>query len=115
MQVKPRIFTLSEAQSLLPRIKEITARVHEEVEDLRVSLYGIPEEADRSDVDSRIEGAIRGWFDEVLSLGAEPKGVGLVDFDSGDGFYYCWRYGEEEIEHIHTYEAGFAGRRRLAR
>ena len=44
-------------------------------------------------------------------LGVEVKGLWLADFDSGDGYYYCWQLGEDDIEHFHRYETGFAGRR----
>ena len=47
----------------------------------------------------------------MTALGGQPKGLWLVDFDSGDGFSFCWKYGEEEIAHVHAYDAGFAGRR----
>jgi hypothetical protein len=44
----------------------------------------------------------------------EVKGLWLADFDSGDGYYYCWQLGEEDIEHFHRYEVGFAGRRPIS-
>ena len=40
------------------------------------------------------------------ALGAEVKGVWLVDFDNGSG-YYCWRWPETAIDHFHGYEEGF--------
>jgi hypothetical protein len=43
---------------------------------------------------------------------------GLVDFPAvrdGDEVYLCWLVDEPEIEHWHELDAGFAGRRRLAR
>ncbi len=43
------------------------------------------------------------------SLGAEVKGLWLVDWDSGDG-YFCWRFPEAALAFFHTYEEGFAGR-----
>jgi hypothetical protein len=45
----------------------------------------------------------------VTSLGCEVKGVWLVDWDTGDG-YYCWRFPEQAISFFHTYDEGFAGR-----
>ena len=45
----------------------------------------------------------------MRSLGLEIKGLWLVDFDSGAG-YYCWKYPEPAIDHFHGYEEGFAGR-----
>jgi hypothetical protein len=49
------------------------------------------------------------WAQQVQSLGAEVKGLWLVDWDSGDG-YFCWRFPEETLAFFHTYEEGFAGR-----
>ncbi len=49
---------------------------------------------------------------EVQSLGLEAKGLWLVDFDNGEG-YYCWCYPEETVAHYHGYEDGFRGRTRI--
>ena len=40
---------------------------------------------------------------------SEIKGLWLVDFDSGAG-YYCWKYPEPSLDYFHGYEEGFAGR-----
>ena len=52
---------------------------------------------------------MRDWAEEMQSLGIEVKGIWLVDFDSGAG-YYCWKYPEPALNHFHGYEEGFAGR-----
>jgi hypothetical protein len=49
------------------------------------------------------------WSEKILKLGCLPKGIWLVDFDNGEG-YYCWRYGDEKIQYFHGYHEGFAGR-----
>jgi hypothetical protein len=44
--------------------------------------------------------------------------IGLLDFYGridGRLVYLCWRYGEEALGYYHELEAGFAGRRPLAR
>ena len=46
---------------------------------------------------------------EMEALGLEVKGLWLVDFDSGGGFY-CWRWPEPALAHFHTYDEGFDGR-----
>ena len=46
---------------------------------------------------------------EMEALGADVKGLWLVDFDNGSG-YYCWQYPEDGLDHFHSYEEGFAGR-----
>ena len=49
---------------------------------------------------------------EMEVLGADVKGLWLVDFDSGAG-YYCWQWPEQELAFFHTYDEGFAGRTRI--
>ena len=46
------------------------------------------------------------------ALGLDVKGLWLVDFDNGSG-YYCWRWPETELAYFHGYEEGFAGRVRI--
>lgn len=58
---------------------------------------------------SELRELLRQWTENVLELGVEVKGLWLVDFDSGSG-YYCWRYPEPALEYFHTYEEGFGGR-----
>ena len=43
------------------------------------------------------------WAAELRDIDLEVKGLWLVDFDNGEG-YYCWRYPEETVGHYHTYE-----------
>ena len=91
----PRIFSLAEARALMPRVQEITAGA--------VERYGrLPGEAEQREV-------AEAWAQELSALGLEIKGLWLVDFDSGAG-YYCWKYPEPELGHFHSYEEGFAGR-----
>jgi regulator of sirC expression with transglutaminase-like and TPR domain len=92
-----RIFTLEEARTLLPRVQELTSEAVEQF----ARLPGDLEEA-RQEI-------VRVWAEKLQSLGAEIKGLWLVDFDSGAG-YYCWKYPEPALNHFHSYEEGFAGR-----
>lgn len=55
---------------------------------------------------------VSGWAESVLGLGIEVKGLWLIDFDSGAG-YYCWKYPEPTLEYFHGYEEGFGGRMKL--
>ena len=92
-----RIFTLEEARALLPRVRELTS----EAVTRFGSLPGALEEERRA--------IVEGWVSELESLGCEIKGLWLVDFDSGGG-YYCWKYPEPALDHFHGYEEGFSGR-----
>jgi hypothetical protein len=62
-----------------------------------------------SESDEERQGIVRDWAREILSLGVVIKGLWLVDFDSGAG-YYCWKYPEPSLEYFHGYDEGFAGR-----
>ena len=92
-----RIFTLDEARELLPKIKGLTADA--------VLRYGQLS----GDLQEERESVVREWMREVRALGLEIKGLWLVDFDSGAG-YYCWKYPESGLNHFHGYDEGFSGR-----
>jgi len=94
-----KIFTLEEARQVLPQVQEITSQAV-----LRYARLGAGEEAE-----SERQGIVHDWVESVTSLGAEIKGLWLVDFDSGAG-YYCWKYPESRLEYFHGYEEGFIGR-----
>lgn len=113
MAVKHRIFTIEEARNELSKVKEITSEYVEKVEGLRMELEQTPVPETKERIEQEAEALIRDWTREILRIGAEPKGLWLVDFDSGDGFYFCWHYGEDNIEYIHSYDGGFSSRRRI--
>jgi hypothetical protein len=108
------IFTLEEARALLPHIKAVTQRYYDVVEELRESLQSTDDSAAVKHLETRINAALQQWASEVRDCGVEVKGLWLADFDSGDGYYYCWQLGEDDIAHFHRYETGFAGRRPIA-
>lgn len=98
-QAEKRIFTLDAAREALPRVQEITSEA--------ASRYAQLSEGGETEEDR--QAIVRDWVQRISSLGAEIKGLWLVDFDSGAG-YYCWKYPEQSLEYFHGYEEGFAGR-----
>ena len=60
-------------------------------------------------LEKEIDEKIQLWNQKVERLGGLPRGLWLVDFDAGDG-YYCWKYPETEIAFWHGYKSGFMGR-----
>ncbi|HJQ36186.1 MAG TPA: DUF2203 family protein [Thermoanaerobaculia bacterium] len=96
-----RIFSYEEATALLPRVQRVTEAAVERLSEL-------PEE----DADEDQQRVVMEWAESILGLGVEVKGLWLVDFDSGGG-YYCWRYPEPALEYFHGYEEGFGGRVKL--
>lgn len=95
-----RIFTYEEAVALLPRVQDLTNHAAQRVEEME------------SDDPSDYERVVQKWAESILGLGVEVKGLWLVDFDSGAG-YYCWKHPEPALEYFHGYEEGFAGRVKL--
>jgi len=132
-----RIFTVDEANRLLPGIEEVframdaTSARARELSDLvadgeaywgkaiedpanedHARSVAIKEELAAA-LQSLNEGAIK-----LTALGCELKDPnrGLVDFYgyvNGELVYLCWQRGEKEIGFWHTLEAGFPGRRPL--
>jgi hypothetical protein len=108
-----RIFSLTEARALLPQVKALTADAVRQVDRLTADLQQIREtDSGRADVGSLIETAVRDWSRAIEAMGLEAKGLWLVDFDNGQG-YYCWCYPEETVSHFHDYDGGFRGRMKI--
>jgi hypothetical protein len=104
------IFSLEQARALLPRVKHLTADAVRRAELLAAQLHGVAgDEPEYATLSAALRDVVNGWANELQTLGAEPKGLWLVDFDNGDG-YYCWCYPEPGIMHYHGYSDGFAGR-----
>jgi hypothetical protein len=98
--VPRRIFTYEEAVALLPEAQRITSEAVERVDEMDSEN---PEDYQR---------LVTEWAEAIMALGIEVKGLWLIDFDSGAG-YYCWKYPEPALEHFHSYEEGFGGRVKL--
>jgi len=106
-----RAWTLEGARAVLADVRARTARAVDEAEALVLAREGA-DAAEQARVDAEIQSVIERWAHEMEALGAEVKGVWLVDFDSGNG-YYCWRWPETALDHFHGYDEGFAGRSRI--
>ena len=108
-----RTFTLAEAQQMLPRVRALTERAAQEVDQLSSVIRRLGEtDPARAPTLAELEGVVAAWTGQLRGLGLEVKGLWLVDFDNGDG-YYCWKYPEVTILHYHGYDEGFAGRMKI--
>ena len=127
-----KYFTLAEANRTLPLVKRIVAdlvTLHPEWRDL-VSKYELVAAQARPEWgESTEQMGLRGRIDEVASrindylgeleqIGCVFKGFeqGLVDFYGkldGKEIFWCWKQGEEKIEHWHELKTGYAGRRAI--
>jgi len=128
----PRIFTLAEANAMVPIFTEMMA----EINSLKTSVVMVmesksevsksnghihhdsPESHHDMELVSVAAGRITELVDQINRSGAELKDLdmGLVDFPhqrEGRIVYLCWMYGEEEIGFWHELDSGAAGRKPL--
>jgi hypothetical protein len=105
-----KIFTLREARDLLPTVQQLTAEAVQHAATLAGRMQAVAEnDPVRDHLGASLNEVVSGWAQQLRDLGVEVKGLWLVDFDNGDG-YYCWAYPETSLSHYHGYEEGFAGR-----
>jgi hypothetical protein len=108
-----RTFTLEDCRQLLPVVRKMTAEAVARAEVLTAQLEGLPEsDSDHKRLADELDQVVENWAQAVRSLDVDVKGLWLVDFDNGQG-YYCWRYPEESVSHYHSYDDGFAGRMKI--
>jgi len=105
-----KVFSYDEAVALMPQVRRLTEDAYRRVAALgaRFTPRGPQPEAAGDQADE----IVRGWAEALVRLGLEIKGLWLVDFDNGAG-YYCWRYPEPALQYFHSYEDGFGGRIRI--
>ncbi|GAC1400058.1 MAG: DUF2203 domain-containing protein [Thermoanaerobaculia bacterium] len=97
-----KIFSYEDASALLPAVQEMTEEAVSLVEAL---------DADTASGDD-YQRIVQRWAESVMSLGIDVKGLWLVDFDNGSG-YYCWQHPESSLQYFHGYDEGFQGRMKL--
>ncbi len=99
------IFSYEQAVALLPEVRRLTEEAYGAVEALT-------EHGPVQDAEARLNDLVGRWAEAMMQLGLEVKGLWLVDFDNGSG-YYCWRYPEAGLLFYHSHEEGFRGRMRI--
>jgi len=127
----PRLFTIEEANGLLPALRPLIENILENLRRLKGKSESVirnqqldPEAPDlmkrlRQDQEiARLVGQIKGWVEEIHAHGCVCKGIeqGLIDFPcllGADVVFLCWQYGEASVSYWHGIEEGFAGRRTL--
>jgi len=130
-----KTFTLDEAQSLLPVLESLLKRavdaksaaqkVEETIAELGRRIYltgGMRDDVAavaklRAEIEGHLQRA-RETVAEIDSIGVQVKDLdtGLLDFPckiDDKVVLLCWRMGESSIEHWHTVEDGFKGRKPL--
>ena len=110
-----KIFTYDEARALIEPVREQTEFANERLQAFHSMLRALPDESPKTrKINEWIETVVAEWSREILALGAVPKGLWTVDFDSGEGYFYCWTLGESDLEHFHNYEESFQARRPIS-
>ena len=123
-----RLFTVDEANALLPAVRPLVERILENIRRLKSKSETVtrneqldPEAADFMDrlqqdgEIARLVAEVRAWVEEIHSHGCLCKGVeqGLIDFPcmlGAEVVFLCWQLGEPAVEHWHRIDDGFAGR-----
>lgn len=137
MTDRAKIFTIAEANALLPRLNIILeqqmallAEIDQCVAKLREAggdpsaIDPLPDDSHamvelKTDLRTRAQKFREGWA-EVESLGVVVKDVrqGLIDFHgrrAGQVVWLCWKYGEPAVAHWHALDQGFSSRQPLER
>ncbi len=110
-----KIFSYEEAASLVEEVRETTRRADERMLALRAHQErATPGTARATKLKEWINTVIQTWAQEIEAIGALPKGLWTVDFDSGQGYYYCWSLNEDALGHYHHYHEGFSNRKPLS-
>ena len=109
------VFSLDEAQELLPVVFRITKSYSQKVEGLIERLDSLrgTNETLSTNIETQVNDLIQEWQGKIQKLGALPKGLWIADFDSGDG-YFCWKFPERGIEYWHKYTDGYSKRVRVS-
>ena len=122
-----RIFTLDEAQGLLPRLRSLLTEISEEWNHVRKLNPEVQKARDKAALDGYsklgveyVESVSHLMFliHQIKDMGVLLKDAdkGLCDFPymrQGRVVYLCWQLGEDRIQYWHDIETGFAGREPL--
>jgi hypothetical protein len=130
-----KLFTLDEAQSLLPVLESLLKRAMEDKRSAQSAESGLTGLAQRiyltggmrvntadvakqrAEMEDHLK-RVRESIAEIDAIGVQVKDLdsGLLDFPcrvDDQVVLLCWRLGESSIEHWHTVESGFQGRQPL--
>jgi hypothetical protein len=130
----PKLFTLDEANRLLPSLAPLVRRLVEQRQRLQEHQHALEEFraavgrsgggmpggrfAEARIAAERLTGEIADGIRQIEEWGCVVKDLdqGLVDFParrSAETVFLCWRLGEAAIRYWHGLKEGFAGRKPL--
>jgi hypothetical protein len=122
-----RIFTLAEAQSLLPRLRTLLEELSQEWKRMSELNPEIQKARNNAPLNGYSKFGVE-YVESVshlMSLIHEIKDMGVLLKDADKGLcdfpyikggrmvYLCWQLGEDAIQYWHDVETGFAGREPL--
>ena len=108
-----RAWTLEAAREMMPEVRIRTQQAVAAVDALSAERDSQQADSkDRQAIEARLRSRVSRWIREMEALGVDVKGLWLIDFDNGRG-YYCWRWPEAALEYFHDYETGFNERVRI--
>lgn len=127
-----KYFTVDQANKTLPLVRRVVVDIMEEYRQWKEHVFRYelqaagsqahkgesPEQMTlRQQVDDSAR-KINRYMSELARIGCMFKGFeeGLVDFPhhmDGREVYLCWKIGEDQIDHWHDVESGFAGRQEI--
>ena len=135
--MKPKIFSVSEANALVPKISHMVKEIMDIHERIKVITQDVKELFDiwgegvyeHGNPDNKLYNekleertslfdALKGTIEEIREAGGVVKDldVGLIDFYhelDGELVFLCWKYGENEITTWHSLQEGFSSRKAL--
>lgn len=98
-------FSFEEAQNLVPVLNRLSRQYNTMLDELIAKLEKTPQTQNEliARLETRINHVIHEWNSKILKLGGKPRGLWIVDFDNGSG-YYCWKFPEPDLLYSHAYE-----------
>ncbi len=131
--VKDKLFSVEEANMLLPEIRtildefkdrkkmffELKEEIIELTEIVDSEKYRSEELSKKERIMRATSNEIENLFEEIADLGCVVKDIdnGLVDFISifkGRKVFLCWKQGEDKVSWYHDMQTGFTGRKKIS-
>lgn len=123
-----RLFTVEEANGLLPRLRELFAEVARHRDAMRDRNLQVEEVLENAPADSGSRAAseylaeAHGLYrsmEQIRELGVMLKDLdaGIMDFPcerGGELVFLCWHPREESVRYWHEVEDGYRGRRPIS-
>jgi hypothetical protein len=126
-----RLFTVEEANALLPQLKPVVEELIGTFREIRVEIEAAASQAhlppgsaelakhlEERDVAPQLFNRVKRLIEQIHANGCLVNGpeAGLIDFPclyDNEIVFLCWKYGEPGVGHWHRIPDGFAGRRPL--